>query len=119
MSKNDLHPIEASQLHAKRERVFLVLAGLFLGSMTMLNILGISRFIKLYSLDYSMANGASFTHHVRPSRWSFAISDHVSVHGFYQRILRTSARQLGRDGGADAERLGGVHLMAGRGSAGL
>lgn len=57
MPKNDLHPIEASQLHAKRERVFLVLAGLFLGSMTMLNILGISRFIKLYSFDYSMADG--------------------------------------------------------------
>jgi uncharacterized integral membrane protein (TIGR00697 family) len=41
----DLHPIEASRLHARRERVFLVLAGLFLGSMTMLNILGVSRFI--------------------------------------------------------------------------
>jgi hypothetical protein len=42
-----LHPIEASALHARRERVFLVLAGLFLGSMTMLNILGVSRFIDL------------------------------------------------------------------------
>ena len=42
---SDLHPIEASALHARRERVFLVLAGLFLGSMTMLNILGVSRFI--------------------------------------------------------------------------
>lgn len=42
-----LHPIEASELHARRERVFLVLAGLFLGSMTMLNILGITRFIDL------------------------------------------------------------------------
>jgi uncharacterized integral membrane protein (TIGR00697 family) len=43
----DLHPIEASALHARRERVFLVLAGLFLGSMTMLNILGVSRFIDM------------------------------------------------------------------------
>ncbi len=43
----DLHPIEASALHARRERVFLVLAGLFLGSLTMLNILGITRFIDL------------------------------------------------------------------------
>jgi len=42
---SSLHPIEASELHARRERVFLVLAGLFLGSMTMLNILGVSRFI--------------------------------------------------------------------------
>ncbi len=44
---SDLHPIEASEIHARRERVFLVLAGLFLGSMTMLNILGVSRFIDL------------------------------------------------------------------------
>lgn len=42
-----LHPIEASRLHARRERVFLVLAGLFLGSLTMLNILGVTRFIDL------------------------------------------------------------------------
>jgi len=48
MTSESLHPIEASQLHARRERVFLILAGLFLGSMTMLNILGISRFICLY-----------------------------------------------------------------------
>lgn len=49
---SDLHPIEASELHARRERVFLVLAGLFLGSMTMLNILGVSRFI-----DFSFTLG--------------------------------------------------------------
>ncbi len=43
--RRKLHHIEASELHARRERVFLVLAGLFIGSMTMLNILGVSRFI--------------------------------------------------------------------------
>jgi hypothetical protein len=42
-----LHPIEASELHARRERVFLVLSGLFLGSMAMLNILGVSRFLDM------------------------------------------------------------------------
>ena len=42
-----LHPIEASHLHARRERVFLVLSGLFLGSLALLNVLGISRFIDL------------------------------------------------------------------------
>ncbi len=52
-----LHPIEASHLHARRERVFLVLAGLFLGSMTMLNILGISRFIKLFEVPWQLASG--------------------------------------------------------------
>ena len=47
----DLHPIEASALHARRERVFLVLAGVFLGTLAMLNILGILRFIKLGELE--------------------------------------------------------------------
>lgn len=37
------------QIRNRREYVFLVLAGLFLGSLTMLNILGISRFIDLSS----------------------------------------------------------------------
>lgn len=47
MGEPALHPIEASTLHARRERVFLVLAGTFLGSMTMLNILGVARFIDM------------------------------------------------------------------------
>jgi uncharacterized integral membrane protein (TIGR00697 family) len=46
-----LHPIEASHLQARRERVFLVFAGLFLGTLAMLNILGISRFIKFASFE--------------------------------------------------------------------
>lgn len=45
--ERQLHPIEASELHARRERVYLVLAGLFLGTLAMLNILGITRFIDL------------------------------------------------------------------------
>lgn len=36
-------------LHRRRERVFLVMAGLFLGTLAMLNILGISRFISIAS----------------------------------------------------------------------
>ncbi|MHC5004618.1 MAG: queuosine precursor transporter [Planctomycetota bacterium] len=42
-----LHPIEASHLHARRERVFLVLAGIFIGAMAMLNIIGITRFVHI------------------------------------------------------------------------
>jgi hypothetical protein len=38
---------EGSILEVRRERVFLVLAGLFLGSMAMLNILGVTRFLDL------------------------------------------------------------------------
>ena len=55
---SDLHPIEASRLHARRERVFLLLAGIFLGSLTLLNVLGISRFIVLASLSQDAASGA-------------------------------------------------------------
>ncbi len=51
LSEPQLHPMETSELQARRERVYLVLAGLFLGSLTMLNILGISRFIVLFSLN--------------------------------------------------------------------
>jgi queuosine precursor transporter len=40
-------------LHDRRERVFLLFAGLFLGTLSMLNILGISRFIKLFELTDS------------------------------------------------------------------
>ncbi|MGP1346605.1 MAG: queuosine precursor transporter [Phycisphaerales bacterium] len=38
-------------VHRRRERVFLVFAGLFLGTLAMLNILGITRFIKLGKLS--------------------------------------------------------------------
>jgi uncharacterized PurR-regulated membrane protein YhhQ (DUF165 family) len=49
-----LHPVEASHLHARRERVFLVLAGIFLGAMAMLNILGITKFIHLGPLELAV-----------------------------------------------------------------
>lgn len=54
---SQLHPIEASELHARRERVFLLLAGIFLGSLALLNVLGISRFIVLASLSPGEAGG--------------------------------------------------------------
>ena len=67
-----LHPIEASHLQAKRERVFLVLAGLFLGSLTMLNILGISRFIVLFSVENGQFNLGRWA--ASPEGWSFALA---------------------------------------------
>jgi len=39
--------LDESAIYRRRETVFLALAGLFLGSLTMLNILGVTRFIKL------------------------------------------------------------------------
>lgn len=50
-----LHPIEASPIHARRERVFLVIAGLFLGTLAMLNILGIMKYI-----SFGTIGGLSF-----------------------------------------------------------
>jgi uncharacterized PurR-regulated membrane protein YhhQ (DUF165 family) len=47
-----LAPLTTEQAHVRRERVFLVLAGLFLGTLAMLNILGITRFIKLFMIDF-------------------------------------------------------------------
>ncbi|MEM9372425.1 MAG: queuosine precursor transporter [Planctomycetota bacterium] len=38
-------------LHRRRETLFLIFAGLFLGTLAMLNILGITRFIKLFEMD--------------------------------------------------------------------
>jgi len=53
-SPQPLHPVEASELHARRERVFLVLAGIFLGAMAMLNILGITKFVHLGPLELAV-----------------------------------------------------------------
>ena len=44
---HELPELSPEVLHARRERTFLVFAGLFLGTLAMLNILGISRFIDL------------------------------------------------------------------------
>ena len=48
------------EIAKRRERVFLILAGIFLGTLAMLNILGISRFINLFTIvetTFSVAVG--------------------------------------------------------------
>lgn len=47
-----LPELSEAVLHSRRESVFLVMAGLFLGTLAMLNILGITRFIKLFEIDF-------------------------------------------------------------------
>ena len=74
----DLHPIEASLLHARRERVFLVLAGLFLGSMTMLNILGVSRFLDLSFEVAGLRIPMSLAVGVLPYPITFLCTDFIS-----------------------------------------
>lgn len=61
--------LDEATLHRRRETLFLVFSGLFLGSLAMLNILGITRFIALAS--YSEGSGWSW------GRWgevSFAVA---------------------------------------------
>ena len=48
---NESLNIDSAVIQERRERVFLILAGLFVGTLAMLNILGISRFIKLFSIS--------------------------------------------------------------------
>lgn len=49
-----LKALDERTLHRRRETVFLVLAGFFLGTLAMLNILGITRFIKLWDTGASI-----------------------------------------------------------------
>jgi uncharacterized integral membrane protein (TIGR00697 family) len=83
--QGDLHPIEASHLHARRERVFLVFSGIFLGTLAMLNILGISRFIKLF--EFTTAGGSTLTFAIAvgvlPYPITFLCTDFISE--FYGR----------------------------------
>lgn len=65
-----MHPIEASELHARRERVFLILAGLFIGAMAMLNIIGITRFIHVGPLALAVG--------VLPYPLTFVCTDLIS-----------------------------------------
>jgi uncharacterized integral membrane protein (TIGR00697 family) len=75
---SELHPVEASELHARRERVFLMLAGLFLGSMTMLNILGVSRFIDLSFELFGMRIPMALAVGVLPYPITFLCTDFIS-----------------------------------------
>jgi queuosine precursor transporter len=60
--------ISPRKLHERRERVFLILAGIFLGTLAMLNILGISRFLVLAGID--AAEGADALVWYNPATWS-------------------------------------------------
>jgi uncharacterized integral membrane protein (TIGR00697 family) len=89
----ELHPIEATHLHARRERVFLVLAGLFIGSMTMLNILGISRFIDLSFTLFGMQIPMTLAIGVLPYPVTFLCTDFISE--LYGRARASSVVWVG------------------------
>jgi uncharacterized PurR-regulated membrane protein YhhQ (DUF165 family) len=71
-SFKNLPEIDQAQLHERRERVFLIFAGLFLGTLTMLNILGISRFIVFAS--WSDAGGWQWGQWGAPGSIPFAVA---------------------------------------------
>ncbi len=65
----------SAELHERRERVFLILSGVFLGMMVMLNILGITKFVELG--PFALAVG------VLPYPLTFLCTDFISE--FYGR----------------------------------
>jgi len=67
---NSSLPQLTPELHERRERVFLVLAGIFLGSMAMLNIIGITHFIHIGPLALAVG--------VLPYPLTFLCTDLVS-----------------------------------------
>lgn len=72
-----LPELPVHELHRRRELVFLVLAGLFLGTLAMLNILGITRFIVLGSIGPDTPGGAWSFRLGEPnalSNWTFALA---------------------------------------------
>ena len=73
-----LHPVEASEIHARRERVFLLLAGLFLGTLTMLNILGITRFLDLSFTVFGLEIPMVVAVGVLPYPITFLATDFIS-----------------------------------------
>ena len=70
--------MSAQELHIRRERVFLIFAGLFLGSMTMLNILGVSRFLDLSFDVFGARIPVSLPIGVLPYPLTFLCTDFIS-----------------------------------------
>jgi uncharacterized integral membrane protein (TIGR00697 family) len=76
--EESLHPVELSPLQARRERVFLIFAGLFLGSMTMLNILGVTRFLDLSFTVFGRDIPVPLAVGVLPYPLTFLCTDFIS-----------------------------------------
>jgi len=74
-----LPPIDPARLHERRERVFLLFAVLFVGSMAMLNIIGITRFVQIGPLSVAVG--------VLPYPLTFLCSDFICE--FYGRRRAT------------------------------
>ena len=70
--------VDGDAIQVRRERVFLVLAGLFLGSMTMLNILGVTRFLDLSFTVFGRTVPMPLAVGVLPYPLTFLCTDFIS-----------------------------------------
>jgi len=78
MVSRDAEIPDGSVIEVRRERVFLVLAGIFLGSMTMLNILGVTRFLDLSFEFFGFKVPMPLAVGVLPYPLTFLCTDFVS-----------------------------------------
>ncbi|MEM6455783.1 MAG: queuosine precursor transporter [Acidobacteriota bacterium] len=62
----------------RRERVFMILAGLFIGSMTMLNLFGVSRFLDLSFTVFGVTVPVPLAVGVLPYPITFLCTDYIS-----------------------------------------
>lgn len=70
--------LDGDVIQVRRERVFLVLAGLFLGSMAMLNIIGVTRFLDLGFTVFGLRIPLPLAVGVLPYPLTFLCTDFIS-----------------------------------------
>ena len=87
---DDLPELSEEKLYWRRETVFLIMAGLFLGTLVMLNLLGITRFIDL-SFTIPLLGWASlaFTVLISGQNWEETTGLMRARHGPLGRIETT------------------------------
>lgn len=70
--------LDVSEIHERRQRVFLLLSGLFLGTLAMLNILGVSRFIDMSFTVFGITVPMPLAVGVLPYPVTFLCTDFLS-----------------------------------------
>lgn len=78
MAPHGLEVPDGGRVERRRERAFLVLAGLFIGSMTMLNIFGITRFLDLSFEVFGVTVPMPLAVGVLPYPLTFLCTDFIS-----------------------------------------
>jgi hypothetical protein len=90
----DLPKLSLSEIHDRRQKIFILLSGLFLGTLAMLNILGISRFIKLFEIDFDPSTpGTTVTFAVAVGVLPYPRD--LPLHRLHLRVLRPKTGEPG------------------------